>query len=248
MSATVPSRQFRIDLGAATAFATRDLRWGTKLGLGALFALLTPFIVGYLLVQGYLLTFMERVSRAEPLPLPEWEDYGELFSKGAIMAVVNFVYFTPYILLYLFVQVGNVALPLAFPGSSASGSGAFDPTGLLPVGFSCLGWLALLLTDATYSAIRPAAHAQLVLANGDLASAFHPGKVFGFIGRYGGQYALAVLLLLLIKIPLGIAGNLACCIGVFVTNALGQMFVSHLVGQLCWHERTSRPSPADLDA
>lgn len=248
MSASVPSREFRIDIGAATAFAARDLRWGTKLALGALFALLTPFVFGYLLVQGYLLAFMERVSRAEPLLLPEWEDYGELFSKGAIVAVVNFIYFTPYILLYLFFQVGNVALPLAFPGSSASGSGTFDPTDLLPVGFSCLGWLVLLLTDVTYSALRPAAHAQLVLTGGDLGSALHPGKVFGFIGRYPGQYGLAVLLLLLAKIPLGIAGNLACCIGVFVTNALGQLFVSHLVGQLCWHERTSRASPAGIDA
>ena len=53
-----------------------------KLALGALFSLLSMVVVGGILTQGYLLLLAERVARAEPQPLPEWDDFGEILRQG----------------------------------------------------------------------------------------------------------------------------------------------------------------------
>ena len=81
MSATAVDRAFRLDFEQALSFVGRDRNWLPKLGLGAL-QLLTVIIVGYVLIQGYLLTLMQRAARLEPEPLPEWDNYGECCGRA----------------------------------------------------------------------------------------------------------------------------------------------------------------------
>lgn len=244
MSATVASRNFRLNVEEAIGFIWRDRDWLSKVALGALFSLFGLVLIGAILVQGYLLVLAERVARAEPTPLPDWDDWGDLLRKGAIGSLVAFVYFLPLILLFCVVYGAFFAFPLALAGASSSGagggSGAADAAAILFVLFTTLGYGLVLLVALVIGAILPAAQAQLVLHDADPGSAFRFREVFGFIGRYRGQYAITLLLGYGAIYLASNIGYLACFVGVFATTFIGQLFLMHMIGQLCWHERLSR--------
>jgi hypothetical protein len=249
MSAIVPSparaRPFRINVEEAVRFVARDREWPGKLGLGAVFSLLSIVLVGYILVEGYLLTFTERVARAEPLPLPEWDEWGELLRKGAIVFLVDLVYSLPLALAGALVVAGSLGLPLAAvlstSGAGGASGGVSGALAAVAVALTVLGYGGLLIFAVAMGVIRPAAHAQLVLHDADLAAAFRPDEVVGFIRRHPGQYAVAVLLDYGARSALLWVGYLARCVGIFAMDFLCKLFLAHMIGQLCWHERVTRP-------
>lgn len=225
---------FRLNFEEAIRFIGRDRDWLPKLALGALFSFFSLFIVGAILIQGYLLIFAGRVARAEPDPLPEWQDYGEIFRLGLCGALVHLVYALPLILLGTFSFI--LFLPLAFAGSA--GNAASNQLAAATSIVFVLIWLVLVpLSILTYFVV-PAAHAQLVLHDGDLAAAFRLREVFGFIRRHLGQYLLMTVLTYAVSSVLGQIGYFACFVGIFVTIFLAYLFQYHLLGQLCWYDRT----------
>lgn len=231
-----PTAAYNMNIEEAFRFIGRDRAWLQKLAMGALFSFLSLFVVGGLLTQGYLLILAERVARAEPEPLPAWEDYGEILRQGVAGFIVGLVYSLPIILLAIFSFL--LFIPFAAIGSSSSQtSGAIAAVAGLLLG---LVWLILIPLALLIGIILPAAHAQLVLHNGELAAAFRLREVFGFIGRYRGQYALMLLLTYAASGFLSQVGYLACFVGIFVTVFLAQLFQYHLIGQLCWRERALR--------
>jgi hypothetical protein len=235
MTATVPAPRFSLNFEEAIRFLGRDRHWFQKIALGAVFSLFSFLIIGGILVQGYLLIFAERVSRAEPDPLPEWEDYGEILRKGIAGFIVSLVYSLPIILL-AGVAMLLVFVPLIVVSSSSSrNSGAAG-------GFASLSFILfmfiLIPLILLVAIVIPAAHAQLVLHDGDLAAAFRLGDVFRFMRRHLGQYALLLLLSYAASSLLNQIGYFACFVGIFVTTFLAQLFQYHLIGQLCWYDRT----------
>lgn len=239
MSAIAPSRAFRLNVEEAFRCIARDSRWPTKVGLGAVFSFLSLVLVGAVLVQGYLLTYIERVARAEPAPLPEWDDYGELLRKGAIASLVQIAYYAPLLLALGLIVGSNVGFVLAsiVASSGQGGAGALVGLGVM---LTIAGYILLFAVVIVAAALLPAAQAQLALHDADLAAAFRLREVVGFISRYRGQYTLAVLIGFAANALLGQLGYLACCIGVFATTFASQLFQAHLIGQLCWHERLTR--------
>ncbi|MGN6756685.1 MAG: DUF4013 domain-containing protein [Thermomicrobiales bacterium] len=234
MSATAVDRAFRLDFDQAISFVGRDRNWLPKLGLGALFSFLTVIIIGYVLIQGYLLTLMQRVARLEPEPLPEWDEYGELLRKGAVVTAVNLAYYVPYWLIIIALYIMQTVLSLAF---TQSGSSSLGPFIAAPIGLTLLGYLITIPLGLLLGVTMPALHAQLALYDADFAAAFRLREIWGFINRHRGQYALAVALALAANYFLSFVGYLACCVGIFVTNFLVQLFQTHMLGQLCWYER-----------
>ncbi len=238
MAAIAPSRDFRLNINEAFNFIARDPAWPRKLGLGAVFSLLSLVLVGAVLVQGYLLVFMERVARAEPEPLPEWDDFGELLRKGLIGWVVSLIYYIPYVALLALIYFGYIGLAIGLPLSGSNNPSS--PAILLPVAFFAAGSGLALVVGLATAALVPAAHAQLVLHDTSLVAAFDPRLVLGFIGRYRGQYALAIALYLAANYLFSLVGQLACCIGLYATSAFCQLILAHLIGQFCWRERMGR--------
>ncbi len=225
---------FRLNFEEAFRCIGRDRAWVQKLLLGGLFSLLSLVVIGGILVQGYLLVFAARVSRGEEEPLPVWENYGELFRWGVLGYIVAFVYCLPLILLGVLSFL--LFLPLIFAGATSS-QVIGQITGMTSVAFVLL-WLVFIPLVIAISVIIPAAYAQLVLHDGDLAAAFRRRAVFGFIGRYRGQYALLTILSYAASSLLSQVGYIACFVGIFVTVFVAQLFQYHLIGQLCWYERT----------
>ena len=198
MGAQAPTPPFRLNIEECVRFLGRDPAWPRKLGLGILWSLLSFTIVGAFFVQGYMLLLMERVARADPQPLPEWNDYGGLLRRGWRVFVTNFVYRLPIILLALLIGVLMFGAIIALISAATTRSGA-NP-GPNPLVFSPLAFLAiipLVLVTAVLGfvvgLIVPAAQAQLVLHE-RLDAAFDIGAVFAFIRRDLGQYAIALAL------------------------------------------------------
>jgi hypothetical protein len=230
-AARAPSFSLNFDEAIGAIF--RDPDWLKKLALGAFFSFLTLFVVGAFFIQGYLLTFGERVARAESRPLPEWDDFGELLRRGAIGIVVAIVYALP--LLGVGVLVGLLLIPLVViasaPGANADATGGIFAFGL------CGGLAVLVPLALVVGVVVPAAHAQLILHQQDLAAALRFGEVLGFIRRHRGQYALMMFFALAANYGLSLIGQCACYVGIFVPAFVAQLFQYHLLGQLCWYER-----------
>ena len=198
MDAQASTPPFRLNIEECLRFLARDPAWPRKLGLGILWSLLSFTIVGAFFVQGYTLLLMERVARAEPQPLPEWNDYGGLLRRGWRLFVTNLVYRLPIILLALLIGVLALGAIVALISAVTTRSGANH--GPNPLVFSPLAFLAiipLILVTAVLGfligMIVPAAQAQLVLHE-RLDAAFDIGAVFAFIRRDLSQYVIAIAL------------------------------------------------------
>lgn len=237
MSGQAPT--FRLNFEEAIRFIGRDPRWLPKLALGALFSLLSVVIVGGILVQGYLLLLAERVARREPIPLPEWDDYGTLLRRGFNGFLVSLAVSLPLLLLGILLAFLSLPIVVFSASGGQSGGGLLAASTVLLVALAVLVFPLALLVGI----ITPAAHAQLILHNGELVAAFRLREVFGFIGRHKGQYALMLLLAYAASGFLSQLGYFACFVGIFPTIFIAQLFQYHLIGQLCWFDRTVLNAP-----
>lgn len=230
MSAPVPA--FRLNFEEALRFIWRDPRWLAKLALGALFSLLSVVVVGGILTQGYLLILAARVARADPQPLPEWEEYGEILRQGISGFLITLVLSIPLILLGFVIAL--LYFPILLAGASGGQGAAAAAVGGVLIFFLSLLFVPLALLVGI---VGPAAHAQLVLHDGDLAAAFRFREIIAFISRQRGQYALMIVISIAASGILSQIGYFACFIGFFVTIFVAQLFQYHLIGQLCWYDR-----------
>jgi len=264
MDAQAPMPPFRLNIEEAIRFLTRDPAWPRKLGLGVLWTLLSFTIVGAFFVQGYMLLLMERVARAAPLPLPEWNDYGGLLRRGWRVFVTNLVYQLPAILLSMLIGILTFGIIIAFVGGASARRGV-NPLVFSPLALLAIIPLTLLLIILSFlgGLIIPVALTQLALHE-RLGAAFDLGAVFAFIRRNLGQYAIAVVLNLGATLLLGglSAGTgftfnggggrpfwlepafiVIAFISVIliVLRIIASYFVQlsffHLLGQLCWYDR-----------
>jgi hypothetical protein len=224
---------FSLNYEEAVRAMFRDPDWLKKIAIGSLFSILGIILIGSIIVQGYLLAYGERVARANPRPLPEWEDFGDLTRKGLLGFLVAIVYSLP-IILVIFV-LALLMFPLIF-AASASGVSSDAIGGIFTLAI-CGGMALVLPFSLLIYIVVPAALAQLILHNYDLGAAFRIGEVFHLIRRNLGQYLLMTLLSYAAIFMLSQVGQIACFVGVFATTFIGQLFQYHLLGQLCWYER-----------
>lgn len=77
-----------MNIGRAFGFVFQDPRWFSKLAVAALM-LLVP-VIGWILLWGYGLRIIRAVVAQTDVPLPEWNNWSELFADGlrALLVVV----------------------------------------------------------------------------------------------------------------------------------------------------------------
>ena len=85
-----------MDVGKSIGYVFEDKKWTNKLLIGLLVSIVP--IVNFALL-GWMIDIMRNVSKREPLPLPEWGDFGDKFVKGAILFVVGLIYSLPLLLI-----------------------------------------------------------------------------------------------------------------------------------------------------
>jgi hypothetical protein len=87
------------DLGKAFSFPFKDPEWIAKFLVGAVFMILSIFVVGIFILVGYLIQITQRVMRQDARPLPEWDNIGGKLVLGFKFCVVYCIYLLPVFIL-----------------------------------------------------------------------------------------------------------------------------------------------------
>ncbi len=87
------------DLARSFTFMFEDKNWLPKILIGAAFVLLSFFLIGIPFVLGYMMLVIKRSYEDQEAQLPEWDNWGELFTKGLVAFIIALVAFIPGIIL-----------------------------------------------------------------------------------------------------------------------------------------------------
>ncbi len=103
-----------INYTKAFSFMFEDKNWAVKILLGAIFNLLTLVLVGIPFILGYLLELAKNSSEGKEIPLPEWDNLGDKFTRGLVYLIIIIIYSIPGIILSFIPCIKNCLGPLYF--------------------------------------------------------------------------------------------------------------------------------------
>jgi hypothetical protein len=229
-----------MDIGSAFTYMFDDQDWIKKIAIGGgitLVALiLTPILIGlalFLPLSGYMLETLKNVRDGRPTPLPEWVNFGDLFSKGLMIFVIYLVYNIPAILFSCI--SGGISAATANPDIDQ------DVVAMLGIVSACASCLQVIVS-LIGNALLPAAIIRYA-EFGSLGAAFQFGEIFNFIRNNIGDYIIVVLLSWVAGL-IAAFGLILCVIGVFFTGFWSILVTANLYGQLA--RKAGSPLPAAL--
>ncbi|MBI1880184.1 MAG: DUF4013 domain-containing protein [Chloroflexi bacterium] len=217
-----------MDIGSAFTYMFDDQDWIKKIAIGGGITLvafiLTPILIGlalFLPLSGYMLETLKSVRDGRPAPLPEWTNFGDLFSKGLMIFVIYLVYNLPAILFSC--VSGGISV--------ATTSQDIDPDlastlGIVSACASCLQVILSLLATA----LLPGAIIRYAGFD-SLGAAFQFAEIFNFIKNNVGDYVIVVLLGIVTGLIAGF-GLILCIVGIFFTFFWSILVSANLYGQL----------------
>ena len=96
------------DLAKSFTYMFEDKNWLAKMLVGAAFMLLSLVIIGIPFVGGYVVLAIKRAYDDEEVPLPEWDNFGNMLGKGIVAFIIAFLlFFVPSAILSFFPCVGT---------------------------------------------------------------------------------------------------------------------------------------------
>ena len=215
-----------MDIGSAFTYMFDDQDWIKKIAIGGGITLgaliLSPILIGialFLPLSGYMLETLKNVRDGQATPLPEWTDFGSLFSKGLMVFVIGLVYNIPALL----VACASGGINALAPQLDS------DMAEAIVIVAGCLSCVQILLS-LLGNALLPAAMIRYAQYD-TLGSAFQFGEVFSFITSNIGDYIIVVLLGWVASLVAGF-GLILCVIGVLFTGFWALLVTANLYGQL----------------
>jgi hypothetical protein len=193
-----------------------DKDWLGKILIGGVISIIP--IVNFA-GQGYWVTTLKNVAEGQDVPLPDWSDFGNLFIRGLLVWVAQFIYVFPLILVWCpFIVIAAL---------TTDRRGEMSAIGvILSLCLACMVALYILLVLT----ILPAAITRYALT-GNFTAFFSFGDIVRYIGANLGNYALA-LIVSLIAVVLAGFGWILCLIGIIFTSFWAQLVYAHLLGQV----------------
>lgn len=87
-----------MDFMKAISFPFDDEEWLKKLGLGVLIQFIP--IAGQFALLGWSFELAKRVKNNDPVPLPDWSDFGSKLGKGFMLSLAVLIYQLPTFIFY----------------------------------------------------------------------------------------------------------------------------------------------------
>ncbi len=224
-----------MDFQKSFSYPFEDKDWLRKSLIGAVVAAvpIVNFAWG-----GYMIDLLKNIMRGDPMPLPEWGDFGDKFTRGLFVFIASMAYAIPALVL--------ACIPLALfviPASSQGGDLQDTMLGVLTgVGglFACLIALYSLLLSFIFPAIY--IHYARI---GTFGSFFEFGNIFKIVradlGKYLTAWVLSIVAGFVVGLVIGLVGmvlGFIPCIGwvaAWVLGALAGVYIffvyAHLFGQ-----------------
>ena len=217
-----------LDIGRAFKFTFEDENWIVKVLIGGVISLLSIFLIPIPLLVGYFLTVVEEVYAGRDLPLPEWSNLRQYFSRGLTVTIGSILYSVPILVIACCV--------LLFTTAISDGQGNADAVGLAILCLYCL----MILYGLFLAFWVPGAILRY-LEVGSLSGMFQFGQIWQLISRDLGQYFVVILLYIGASFLASIVGSITCGILSPWTSFWAYLVGAHLLGQY-W--RLHRP-PAE---
>lgn len=223
-----------MDIGKAFTFIFEDPDWLKKVAIGSgltlvgsIFSIVLIGLIPLIIVIGYTVLLMRNVMDGVAHPLPEWEDWGDLFVRGLKLFLILLIWAIPLI----FVSLGS-SLPAALVEEGS------DAWGIAMAISTCCGCLTVLLGIA-YALIEPVITFRFARTN-EFASGFEFGKIFRLLGDNILNIIIAVIVAAVAGVILLILGTfvgaILLLIGLIVTipaaALLSELIGAHLYGQV----------------
>lgn len=227
------TRPAQINFGRAFSYILEDPEWVRKSLIGALFVILSLFILPIFVIAGYYLELIQNVARGNPRPLPEWDNIGDKFVKGLVFGLKLLVVTLVYALPIIIITILQVAIS-AIASDSKTGGGLVlltIPLSLLSMVFSiALAFVSPLLT--------------IHVIRDSMSEAFNFPLIIKEIRENFVNLLLVVLGMLLAGFVAQL-GFIACLIGVVWTAFLAQLVEGNLIGQL-WRSYEGLSNTPDI--
>jgi len=155
-----------------------------KMGIGAAMYLI-PIVnwITQFFASGYIINCAKSAMKKDK-KLPEWDNWGDMFVKGLLVAVIGMIYFLPTLILGL-VTGGSFVLSLIQAGAT----GTMPNIGAAGAGIAITALLAILTMYVAPVAIL------LYAEKGNFGAAFAIGEVFkkAFTGAWLVGWLLAMV-------------------------------------------------------
>ena len=174
-----------LDVRRALEFLTEDPKVVEKAGLGAVI-LIAPVLS--LACFGYEVEVAQRVAAGQARPLPDWNELGQLWRKGAWLGLAYVVYSLPIMGLMLFGLFGG-AVWIALLAQNDSSQSRANLLGAGLVVFILALAVVAILYGLLLSVFRPALVAEYA-RRGTFGACFNIAGMWRFIRRQPSQYAL----------------------------------------------------------
>jgi hypothetical protein len=186
-----------MDIGKSFSFQFEDQQWISKLGLGAVIAIVPILNFAW---SGYMVGIMRNVANNVAEPLPQWDDLGKKFSEGLTLFAAGLVYALPMLIV--------ICLPLSIFTFSSMLSGnnnlqniaqaVATASGLLLYCLMCLFLIYLLLLSVIYPAIL-----VIFSREGTFASCFKFREVINLVSKNAGPFFTAWVVNLMSGLGIG---------------------------------------------
>ncbi len=223
-----------MDVAKAFTFVTEDERWMSKIGIGAAISLFFFLIIPIPLLVGYLVGITRNVKEGVERPLPEWDDFGQLFKDGLSVIVGQIVYTLPF----------WVIMCIALVASAGLGSLTDVNEDVMAAGFLATWGLVICLSlvfAVVLFFLSPAIVIQYVNTN-ELGAMFRFGEVIAIARENVGDIVIAALASfaasLVISVVLGVFSAIPIigwCGGPIIGIVVGPYLTAvtgHLYGQI----------------
>ncbi|MGE5398059.1 MAG: DUF4013 domain-containing protein [Chitinophagales bacterium] len=206
-----------LDYGQSLKYPTEDENWIKKVVIGGLINIV-PFV--NLISVGYALESMRAGIDGQQV-LPEWDNWGERFVNGLMVAVISLIYMlVPMAIIVVGTLLGSAGS--AMTGSGMAGLAAFGTTSLI-------GTLVALVIGF----FLPMAIANYV-AQGNFGAAFEFGVIWNRIKSVMNDYIITFVIYIVAFFILGLL-NVIPILG-FIIMLLGSFYLltvfNNIFGQL----------------
>jgi hypothetical protein len=221
-----------MDIGKSIGYVFEDKKWTNKLLIGMLVSVVP--IVNFALF-GWLIDIMRNVSQRATEPLPEWDNFGDKFVKGAILFVVGLIYSLPALLL---------TCPMFFIPFMRGDFGHNERQAVtsLFVGSTLALSCVIVVYALLLSFLMPAIYLNFA-RKGTFSACFEFGEIWRIMSKNLGDYIVAWLVAIVVGIGVmfviglvaGVLSIIPCCgwiaawvllgtAGVYITAVFGHLF------------------------
>jgi hypothetical protein len=214
------------DYARALRFVFDDPAWVPKTLIGALFTLLSVFFIGSIWVSGYTVGIVRRTVGGERRPLPEWNNWGELFRDGLRATVVWLAHIFPLMLL-------AILMALALGGAGTILSSSLDT----PSDFQTALFLMVMTGTIFFSLVGlaillylPAAFLRFIILD-QVSAAFDFRENIAFIRRNMNSYFQALMVFFVASF-IAQFGLVVFCIGFFPAAFWSVCVFGYAMGKL----------------